>query len=499
MPHAVVAAVRPAGAVRRALAASAAALLGLAVLLAGVGPARADALEDAAGATVAEERLLAAIAAERAAAGVPPLHWNVVLHDVARAWSDVQRARDDMGHNPDAAAQYGLPVQLLGENVGHRRDPSADVVAVTDRLHQAFMESSGHRRNVLDARWNQIAVGASWDAAAHELWLTVNFLAGPVPDVPAEPAPVAAPAPVPAQVGESVAVSRGLFADGGAEHVVLARADAFADALGGAGLAGDAGPVLLTPGPTAADPSPLLDADVRAELDRVLGDGGRVYVLGGPAAVPSAVDDELVAAGHDVSRLAGATRVETALRVAAEIEALRGTPAEVLLARADDWADAVAGGAYAADRGVPVLLTPSDALHPSVAAHLRERASGATVWALGGSAALTDGTVAAAGATRVDGVDRTATAVSIARRLWGAGDAAEVVVVPAYDADGWAYALVHAPYSARHDAPQLLVGDAVPAAVAAYLSDVGAAHPTVTAASPVPTAVVDELEALAAA
>ena len=73
-----------------------------------------------------------------------------------------------------------------------------------------------------------------------------------------------------------------------AARVVLARDDAFADALAGASLVGRDGCVLFTEG----GPDAQLDPAVLAEIDRVLGDGGEVHVLGGVAADLGGVTDE---------------------------------------------------------------------------------------------------------------------------------------------------------------------------------------------------------------
>jgi hypothetical protein len=305
-------------------------------------------------------------------------------------------------------------------------------------------------------------------------------------------------------VGEAVRISRWLFDRAGGDRrqaafAVVTRADVFADALAGSGLAAQDGPILFTHG--LVENGGRLAARTRAEIDRILPAGGTVYLLGGPGAVPEPVADDLVAAGYRVRRLAGPTRVETAVAVAEEIGRLRGQPRQVLLARADDWPDAVTGGAYAAVTGSPLVLTSSRTLHPEVASFLAT-ARPAQIWALGGAAVLSDGVVSAAGAQRVAGPDRAATAVAVARTLWSrvpdtAGN--RFVAVPGYRRDGWAYALAHAPLSAVERAPQLLVGDRVPAGVEDFLAsggNTGARSRAVFAAAVVPAPVVERLRAL---
>jgi putative cell wall-binding protein len=444
------------------------------------------------------------INAERSQRGLGTLTRNTTqLTGVARNWSGVMAAEDRMYHNPNLAQQVTEQWSRLGENVGYSIQTGASEATLVERLHRAFMDSPPHRANILGA-YNQVGVGVLVTAAG-KMWVTVVFMQGPV----TQPAPAPAPAPAPvessaAQIDEAIRVSQDVFpATGAAQYVVLARAEVFADALGGAGLAGSAAPILFTPGPTAANGNPALDRSSRAEIDRVLGGRGKVYILGGTAAVSDAVAGELTGAGYQVVRLSGPSRIETAIRVAREIRSLRGDTGEVLIARADEWPDAVTGGAYAAFSGSPLILTDRGRLHPAVAAFLAEAAP-ARRWALGGQAALTDAVVAAAGATRISGSDRTATAVAVAQELWGRraahlGD--QYVSTPSHGGAAWAFALAYAPYSAVKQSPQLLVGSDVPTPVRTYLSQLGyrdGIRGDVRAASPVPVPVVEGLRALVA-
>lgn len=275
----------------------------------------------------------------------------------------------------------------------------------------------------------------------------------------------------------AVAVSAVRFADAGtrgrtAEHVVLSRPDDPADSLAGTALTGD-GPLLFS----AANGLP---ADTADEVRRVLTPGGRVYLLGGTAAIGTPVASALAAGGYEVVRLEGATRVETALAVADEVRrraaaagAATAGGGDVLLARASGtpevpsaaWADAVTAGAVAASGGTPVLLTPGDVLHPAVAAWLAADAPARTVL-LGGEAALSPAVADAVPAPqRVSGPDRVATAAAVARELSGAPDAGprRVVAIDGHRGDGWAYGLAAGGLAADAGAPVLLVGTEVAA------------------------------------
>jgi putative cell wall-binding protein len=269
-------------------------------------------------------------------------------------------------------------------------------------------------------------------------------------------------------VAAAVALSRAAFPDGGAARAVLARHDVFADALAGGPLAGGGGPLLLT----APD---RLDPRVAAELDRVLAPGATVHVLGGQDAVAPAVLDAVEAAGAVAERVAGATRIATAAAVA-ELVLDRSGATTAMVARAgpdgaSPWADALAGGAWGAAAGVPVLLSERDALSPETAEAVRRLGIRDAV-VLGGTAALSDSVAAALPrAVRVAGEDRAGTAAAVATRLWGSDrDRDELVLANGIAPDAWAWALAAAPLAAVRRAPLLLTtATALPPATAAWL------------------------------
>lgn len=210
----------------------------------------------------------------------------------------------------------------------------------------------------------------------------------------------------PSRVETAAAIARRAFPDG-AGRVFLARADVLADALSAGTLT--TGPVLLVP---SCGPVPRAVRDAITALAPET-----VSALGGTGAVC----DELLAgaaAGRGSSRLAGASRVETAVRVA-QAAFPSGSP-EVYLARPDDGPDAVAGGSLP---NGPILLVPREGpVPPAVLAEI-ERLDPRRVTALGGTAALPDEVVdeAAAGLPqrRIAGASRLETAVAISRSVFG--------------------------------------------------------------------------------
>jgi uncharacterized repeat protein (TIGR01451 family) len=121
-------------------------------------------------------------------------------------------------------------------------------------------------------------------------------------------------------------------------------------------------------------------------------------------------------------RLSGATRIETAI-LASETTFEDLAAQAVVLARADDFPDALAGGALAVTKNGPMLLNPTDALLDNVLAEIqRILPPGGPVYLLGGRAALSQAvedqlTTAGFDVRRRSGADRYATAIAIAEEL----------------------------------------------------------------------------------
>lgn len=290
------------------------------------------------------------------------------------------------------------------------------------------------------------------------------------------------------RIGESlptptaVAISRDRFDRGEADHAVLARSDKFADALAGSALTDD-GPLLLTSHNHVRD-------QVADELRRVLDRGSRVYLLGGTAALSDRVADDLSGLGFEPRRLAGASRVETAVAIADEVRSWPASSDRVLLARSTAsgnqptraWADSVTGGGVAAFARMPLLLTPSEQLHGAVTDAL-ERYQPAQTLLLGGTAALSDSVAQAVPhPVRLAGSNRAGTAASIADwwgpasgpEFSGVGQLHRATVIPGYRHDGWAFGLPAAGLAADRRAPLLISGEnGVPPETGEWIVDRG--------------------------
>lgn len=171
----------------------------------------------------------------------------------------------------------------------------------------------------------------------------------------------------------AVAIARDL---GSPSTVLVTTGMNFPDALAaGAAAANVDGAVLLTP-------SEARNAAVDAYLASVA--GVTLYGVGGPAARPYS----------EATPVVGIDRFETATKVAEEFF---DDPNAAGLARFDVFADALTGGPHIASQGGPMLLTPSDVLHPATSSYLcSEAASLQQVYGYGGTVALQPGVLAAA-------------------------------------------------------------------------------------------------------
>lgn len=125
----------------------------------------------------------------------------------------------------------------------------------------------------------------------------------------------------------------------------------------------------------------------------------------------------------DVDRLAGPGRVETAVQISRDAYPSAGSADAAVLARSDDYPDALAGGPLAEMANAPLLLTRPDELSEPTADELERALDGeAVVYLLGGESALS-GRVAreveALGLTveRLAGDSRYATAAAIAEQV----------------------------------------------------------------------------------
>ncbi len=126
-------------------------------------------------------------------------------------------------------------------------------------------------------------------------------------------------------------------------------------------------------------------------------------------------------ASEVITRIGGADRIDTANAISQTSFPGTGAASAVVLARADGFADALAGTPLAAAKTAPLLLTGSASLDPRTLTEIqRVLTAGKTVYMLGGTVALSASVqtaIANAGypIVRFEGIDRFDTAVRVAR------------------------------------------------------------------------------------
>lgn len=252
----------------------------------------------------------------------------------------------------------------------------------------------------------------------------------------------------------------------GADTVVVATGLNFPDALSASYLSGgttDAPVLLVAPGHI-----PDVTLDAMGDLDP-----SRVVVLGGREAVGATVVEELrdLVGDDAVRRIGGTTRIETAALVARRGGAIGsaanldgdGELVTAIVARADQFPDALAAGPLAHAGGHPILLTMTDELPQATIDVLTDPDLGIEQVIISGGTAAVSADVESAIADldgiatvhRVTGQNRTATAVAfgeLTRSVLG-WDGSTIALARG---DAFPDALTIAPLAAQLDASLFL-------------------------------------------
>lgn len=102
--------------------------------------------------TPQQEQAGALINQTRRAHGRSQLGMNLELTRKAQGWAEHLAARCTLQHS-NLASGIGYSWRALGENVGYGGSIS--------QVHDAYMNSPGHRANILDRRWNYMGTGVA--------------------------------------------------------------------------------------------------------------------------------------------------------------------------------------------------------------------------------------------------------------------------------------------------------------------------------------------------
>lgn len=116
--------------------------------------------------TTVEQELLRLTNQERIKNGLAPLQADSTLVSLARLKSKDMVARNYFSHT---SPTYGTPAQMLAKN-GITYNYYAENIAQgadATRIHAMWMNSAGHRANILDARLNRIGIGVAPGGASY--------------------------------------------------------------------------------------------------------------------------------------------------------------------------------------------------------------------------------------------------------------------------------------------------------------------------------------------
>jgi uncharacterized protein YkwD len=170
-------------------------------------PGRALGWSDNSFDSASEQQLLGLTNQARASAGLPSLRWDSTLAGVARWRSQDMATRDYFSHNiPPGGGmvfavldQKGYCYKSAGENIGWNNYPDDEATSV---VQDNFMNSPGHRDNILGSTWDVAGIGAYKLPDGRKFW-TVLFAdrAGcgstPVATPKPTPKPTLKPTPTP--------------------------------------------------------------------------------------------------------------------------------------------------------------------------------------------------------------------------------------------------------------------------------------------------------------
>jgi uncharacterized protein YkwD len=119
-----------------------------------------------------EREVFDRVNAEREERGLDPLAWNDALADVASDWSAEMAASGRFEHQDIAEVMQGEQLNGfsgVGENIFSSTGP-----VPAGAIHVGWMESEGHRVNVLNPGWNRIGIGVHC-AEDGSVWATQEF------------------------------------------------------------------------------------------------------------------------------------------------------------------------------------------------------------------------------------------------------------------------------------------------------------------------------------
>ncbi|MEL1136549.1 cell wall-binding repeat-containing protein [Desulfitobacterium sp. THU1] len=250
------------------------------------------------------------------------------------------------------------------------------------------------------------------------------------------------------------------------QNVILTTANNYPDALAGSVLAYKLNAPILLMDISASEQKKVMDY-LKANLNPT----GTVTILGGTGAVGLDVESKIKAAGFTkITRISGKDRSETALKIVEQIKVPTGRP--IILVHEESYADALSISSSAAAGETPILLVGKDKINDAVRQKIAE-INPIKVYIVGGegvlSSQITSQVASITGLSpnkiiRLGGADRYATSLAVAQYFNLPGQSISFAT-----GKNFPDALAGGVFSANHNAPIVLVDEALSADTLSYL------------------------------
>lgn len=122
--------------------------------------------------TEIEDAIFTKLNDERVAVGLPKLVRSEALDTIARDWAVAQANAGKLSHNPNYATLFPKGWRIAGENVAWVSGGAENEVA--GRMNTGWMNSPGHKLNMLDKDFNQVGIGVAY-VPGRGYYATQNF------------------------------------------------------------------------------------------------------------------------------------------------------------------------------------------------------------------------------------------------------------------------------------------------------------------------------------
>lgn len=229
------------------------------------------------------------------------------------------------------------------------------------------------------------------------------------------------------------------------KYVVIAYGENYPDAVVVSPLAMKYNaPILLTGKDT-------LNEDTKMELSRLGTEN--VFIVGGEGVVSKKVETELKNMKINVTRIAGADRYETAIKVAEQLD----NPKEIILATGENYPDALSVAPAAAKMGIPILLIRPNDIPDSIKEYINKN-SISKAYVAGDGTIFSNDTIKHIPCTceSIYGTDRYETNQSAIRKFSNILNSNSFYVATG---ENYADALTGSVLAAKNNAPILFMGE----------------------------------------